>query len=590
MNDPDIIVLTEVLPKNNRYTFQKSELEIKGYTLFINNFETFGIRGVAIYIKKGITANQIHPTNCADDTAWVEIKMKNKEKLIIGGVYRSPNSSGQQNDKLWETLLNMSDTYKDNLLIMGDFNCGGINWIDVMTNEHNMDALNNKLIEVLRDCFLEQVITENTRARGTNVPSLIDLVLCNDRELINNINYLSPLGKSDHCIITFTYNVSYEKSAYKIRRIFYEKGDYASIRKYLNTVNWDEILSGKDTQQQYDTLIEIVKLCEEKYIPSKIVEKNNNVRFSEKLPTYIRVKIKKKHNLWKRYMETKKMDIYREYCRTRNKVKNMMKFFRKNKERDISFNAKTNSKAFWKYINSKTKSTSGIASLHANHLDVNSILVDNNKEKANILNTYFASVYTEEPNGEIPTIPTRSLVNQEGVIITENAVKKLLSELDVNKSPGPDGIHPRFINELTEQLCLPLSIIFKESMKTSIIPKQWKLARVSAIHKKGSKKMASNYRPVSITSIVCRTMEKILRDNMASFLVENNLLSNYQFGFIKGRSTTLQLLNVLNDWTQTIESRNFTDCIYMDYQKAFDKVPHNRLISKLKATNLMLNY
>ena len=282
-------------------------------------------------------------------------------------------------------------------------------------------------------------------------------------------------------------------------------------------------------------------------------------------------------------METKKMDIYREYCRTRNKVKNMMKFFRKNKERDISFNAKTNNKAFWKYINSKTKSTSGIASLHANHLDVNSILVDNNKEKANILNTYFASVYTEEPNGEIPTIPTRSLVNQEGVIITENAVKKLLSELDVNKSPGPDGIHPRFINELTEQLCLPLSIIFKESMKTSIIPKQWKLARVSAIHKKGSKKMASNYRPVSITSIVCRTMEKILRDNMASFLVENNLLSNYQFGFIKGRSTTLQLLNVLNDWTQTIESKNFTDCIYMDYQKAFDKVPHNRLISKLKA-------
>ena len=84
MNDPDIIVLTEVLPKNNRYTLQKSELETKGYTLFINNFETFRIRGVAIYIKKGITANQIHPTNCADDTAWVEIKMKNKEKMIIG--------------------------------------------------------------------------------------------------------------------------------------------------------------------------------------------------------------------------------------------------------------------------------------------------------------------------------------------------------------------------------------------------------------------------------------------------------------------------------------------------------------------------
>ena len=70
---------------------------------------------------------------------------------------------------------------------------------------------------------------------------------------------------------------------------------------------------------------------------------------------------------------------------------------------------------------------------------------------------------------------------------------------------------------------------------------------------------------------------------MASFLMENDLLSNYQFGFIKGRSTTLQLLNVLNDWTQSIVNKNFTDCIYMDYQKEFDKVPHCRLISKLKA-------
>ena len=87
--------------------------------------------------------------------------------------------------------------------------------------------------------------------------------------------------------------------------------------------------------------------------------------------------------------------------------------FEKNKERDISFNAKTNNKAFWKYINAKTKSTSGIASLHANHLDVNSILVDNNREKANILNTYFARVYTEEPNGVIPTIPTSKYVKRD---------------------------------------------------------------------------------------------------------------------------------------------------------------------------------
>ena len=85
------------------------------------------------------------------------------------------------------------------------------------------------------------------------------------------------------------------------------------------------------------------------------------------------------------------------------------------------------------------------------------------------------------------------------------------------------------------------------------------MARVSAIFKKGNKKLASNYRPVSITSIVCRTFEKIIRDHIVSFL---------------------QLLNVLNDWTQS------TDCVYMDYQKAFDKVPHGRLLAKLEAYNL----
>ena len=70
---------------------------------------------------------------------------------------------------------------------------------------------------------------------------------------------------------------------------------------------------------------------------------------------------------------------------------------------------------------------------------------------------------------------------------------------------------------------------------------------------------------------------------MVEFLVSNNLLSDFQFGFVKGRSTTLQLLNVLNDWTNSLENKFTTDCIYLDYQKAFDSVPHKRLISKLRS-------
>ena len=73
---------------------------------------------------------------------------------------------------------------------------------------------------------------------------------------------------------------------------------------------------------------------------------------------------------------------------------------------------------------------------------------------------------------------------------------------------------------------------------------------------------------------------------IVSFLMEHGLLSNIQFEFMKGRSTTLQLLNIMNDWTHSMENKNITDCVYMDYQKAFDKVPHGRLLAKLESYNL----
>ena len=136
-------------------------------------------------------------------------------------------------------------------------------------------------------------------------------------------------------------------------------------------------------------------------------------------------------------------------------------------------------------------------------------------------------------------------------------------------------------------LFLPLYLIFKSSINGAKIPKQWKFARVSAIFKKGNRKLACNYRPVSITSIICRILETIIRNSIVKFLVSNDLLSVYQYGFLKGRSTTLQLMKVLNDWTESMENKFSTDCIYLDYQKAFDSVPHRRLISKLRSYKII---
>ena len=221
-------------------------------------------------MKKNIATLQVYPKDCASDSVWVELKTNKSKKMIIGGIYRSPNNSCVSNEKLWNTISTMADTYKDNILLMGDFNCSGIDWSNELTQGQSTNPLNIKLIEILRDCYLEQVITEKTRARGSNIPSLIDLVLCYDREQISNITYLSPLGKSDHCVITFTYNITFESCYYKVKRTFYDKGDYAGIKKQLGSIKWDTLLSGESVQSQWDVLTTIIKELEEQYIPSKI--------------------------------------------------------------------------------------------------------------------------------------------------------------------------------------------------------------------------------------------------------------------------------------------------------------------------------
>ena len=110
---------------------------------------------------------------------------------------------------------------------------------------------------------------------------------------------------------------------------------------------------------------------------------------------------------------------------------------------------------------------------------------------------------------------------------------------------------------------------------------EWKHARVSAIYKKEKKTLPLNYRPVSLTAIVCKILESIVRDHIVKHMRDNNLFSDKQFGFIGGRSTTLQLLHVLDIWHDILDQGGNIDILYCDFMKAFDKVPHKRLVYKI---------
>ena len=172
-------------------------------------------------------------------------------------------------------------------------------------------------------------------------------------------------------------------------------------------------------------------------------------------------------------------------------------------------------------------------------------------------------------------------------------IEMKLVALKLGKSPGLDKIHPRLLKELSFELSEPLKVIFETSLRYSKLPSIWKLASITAIFKEGNKKYPGNYRPVSLTSVPCKLLESIIRDNIVKHINTNDLFTGKHFGFISGRSSALQLLHVFKKGTELIDQGS--NIAYMDFiMKAFDKVPHGRLMNnrnrKYKVTDYQARY
>ena len=251
-------------------------------------------------------------------------------------------------------------------------------------------------------------------------------------------------------------------------------------------------------------------------------------------------------------------------------------------EKNLAKEVVKNPKKFWSYASSKSKIRVGVPNLSKSGNDKGDNLTNNDKEKAEVLSQFFSSVFTREPEGNWNLPESKQFEHELQINLSEAAVHKLLSKIKISKSPGPDQVHPRVLSELKNTLAKPLSIIFNTSMRTGTLPQEWKSANITAIFKKGSKRVAGNYRPVSLTSILCKLMETLVRNALVDYMQKNDLFTDKQFGFISGRSTVLQLIKVLDRWTEILDSGGSIDIIYCDFMKAFDKVPHRRLIQKLE--------
>ena len=167
-------------------------------------------------------------------------------------------------------------------------------------------------------------------------------------------------------------------------------------------------------------------------------------------------------------------------------------------------------------------------------------------------NTFFASVFTHEDISYIPKVV--DMIHQDtpkcsDVHFTEEDVLSALDKLRADKASGPDDLSPRLLVEIRNELCYPLFLLFRKTLDESTIPVDWKRANVCPIFKKGSRNSAENYRPVSLTSQICKVFESLVRDTLVRHLEQNCLIQDSQHGFRKGRSCLTNLLTFLDKVT-----------------------------------------
>ena len=165
--------------------------------------------------------------------------------------------------------------------------------------------------------------------------------------------------------------------------------------------------------------------------------------------------------------------------------------------------------------------------------------------------------------------------------ITSEGVYNVLSNCNPHKSPGPDAIHPYALQVTATEITPILTHIFQTSLESGTVPSPWKHAYISPVFKKGDKANPKNYCPISLTSVVCKSMEHVIVSQIMKHLQEHNILSDGQFGFRSQHSCESQLFVTLHDITKAVDNKQQVDTAILDFSKVFDKVSHSRLLYKL---------
>ena len=341
------------------------------------------------------------------------------------------------------------------------------------------------------------------------------------------------------------------------------------MNRDLSRVRWNEMLKYCDVDTAWlrfkSTLFELCNI----HIP-KIT-----IRSEFQPPWYdseTHALCREKERWRARYKQTNNIEHYNKFSQVRKQFKKLVR-----EKMNSTFEDDTDpsiiSKKFWSHIKSKSNShripeTVSYGSRFRNNI----------KDQTELYNEYFYNQFSSPSNYDI-NINFKNDIWEE-FTITHQTVRSHLKRVNSNKAQGPDGIHGKILKYCAVSLAYPISLLFTTSLKTGAIPSEWKVANVVPVFKKGSKASVENYRPISLTCLISKILEKIVRDEL--MLKVGHQIDGSQHGFLPGKSCTTQMVPFLDSLSLTINDSSRCDVIYFDFAKAFDSVNHDIILHKLK--------
>ena len=535
--------------------------------------------GVFIAVREGIVAEHLTEFDSNCEISWVKVQLQNNNYMIIGVYYRPPNATIDSLYELYNSISKIKEKYpRAKIFLGGDFNLPGIDW---ESNSHiplkQKKAECEYLLKTAADFHLEQLNLHATRKEN-----ILELFFSSCPETVLSCDTGPGISDHDHILISRV-KLKIAQNKKKPREIqLFNKADWTSMKKAIKSSS-ENFFKNKPEENPVNTNWLYLKTClanvTQNFVPSKKVSGRYR---SPWITGKNKRLIRKKQRAYKRAKDSNSEKDWMTFRKIRKELQKDLKDAHHNYVNDTI--AEDGNKGLWRYLKGVRKDSCGVSTLVKDHK-----VATQPGDKAELLNEQFSSVFTREDPASSPDLGPTPYKKMPPITIGKAGVLKLLKELKTRKASGPDNIPAILLKNCAEELTPILAFIFQQALDQNAVPDDWKTALVTPVFKKGKRAEPANYRPVSLTSIICKINEHIIVSETLSHLERENILVDYQHGFRRRRSCETQLLITSHDLASILNRRSQADVAVLDFAKAFDKVPHQRLLKKLHFYNLDAN-